>query len=168
MYITIHIGILYIVYTVSTFILISKWHSHHTWALTCLKSLDCLFNSLLMVPNKKTPRKKKKKKTISNHALLALCEGNRLLTGGFTSQRASDAENISLVWCHQEWSQECFCLSKRFLSIDTLRTFTTIVLNKKMYFVSKGRFLSQQNRWKKTANPYCARHAHLVPYIRRK
>ena len=32
--------------------------------------------------------------------VIGLCEGNPLVTGGFPSQRASDAENASICWRH--------------------------------------------------------------------
>ena len=31
-----------------------------------------------------------------------LCEGSPLVTGGFTSQRASKMENVSIWWCHHD------------------------------------------------------------------
>ena len=41
----------------------------------------------------------------SINAQLALCEGNPTVTGGFPSQRASNAENISISWRHHDvWS----------------------------------------------------------------
>ena len=33
-------------------------------------------------------------------ASLGFCEGNPPVTGGFPSQRASNAENVSIWWCH--------------------------------------------------------------------
>ena len=33
-------------------------------------------------------------------ALLALCVGNSLVTGEFPTQRASNTENVSILWCH--------------------------------------------------------------------
>ena len=37
---------------------------------------------------------------IINAALLVLCEGNPLVTSGFPSQRASNAESVSMLWHH--------------------------------------------------------------------
>ena len=34
--------------------------------------------------------------------LLALCEGNPPVTGGFPSQRANNLHSISVLWCHHE------------------------------------------------------------------
>ena len=39
-------------------------------------------------------------KETSKSALLALCEGNSLVTGEFPSQRASKAEKASMWWCY--------------------------------------------------------------------
>ena len=41
-------------------------------------------------------------KKISKPALLALCEGNPPVTGEFPSQRARNAENVSIEWCHHD------------------------------------------------------------------
>ena len=39
-----------------------------------------------------------------------LCEGNLPVTGGFPSQRASDAENVSIWWRHHGFVFCCFVL----------------------------------------------------------
>ena len=39
-------------------------------------------------------------KKISKLRVTGLCEGNSPVTGEFPSQRASDAENVSIWWCH--------------------------------------------------------------------
>ena len=39
--------------------------------------------------------------------LLALCEGNPLVTGGFPSQKASNAEIFSLSWHHHDNNKPC-------------------------------------------------------------
>ena len=57
--------------------------SNH-WCLSCL--LNCLFS----LRSKKT----------SKHHVTGLCEGNSLVTGEFPTQRASNAENVSIWWCH--------------------------------------------------------------------
>ena len=56
--------------------------------------LDCLLNRLSGLRPKKT----------SKPALLALCEGNPPVTGGFPPQKASNTESVSMVWRHHEWS----------------------------------------------------------------
>ena len=52
--------------------------------------LNCLFNSLYRLT----------KKTLKLCKLLALCEGNPLVTSGFPSQRASNIENFFMSWRH--------------------------------------------------------------------
>ena len=52
---------------------------------------DCLFNSLLRLSSKKT----------SKTCVTGLCNGNPPVTGGFPSQRACNAENVSIWWRHQ-------------------------------------------------------------------
>ena len=52
--------------------------------------LGCLFKSLFKLTSKNT----------SKPALLSLCEGNPPVTGGFPSQRVSNAENVSIWWRH--------------------------------------------------------------------
>ena len=52
--------------------------------------LDCLLSRLFRGRSKKT----------SKLRVTGLCEGNPLVTGGFLSQRASNAENVSIWWRH--------------------------------------------------------------------
>ena len=55
----------------------------------CLKSLACrLFVQQFVQTNIKET---------SSSVLLALCEGNALVSGGFPSQRASNAESVSII-----------------------------------------------------------------------
>ena len=51
---------------------------------------DCLLNRLLRHRSMKT----------SKIRITGLCEGNPPVTGGFPSQRASNAENVSIWWRH--------------------------------------------------------------------
>ena len=53
---------------------------------------DCLLKRLLMHRSKKT----------SKLCITSLCEGNSPVTGEFPAQRASNAENVSIWWCHHE------------------------------------------------------------------
>ena len=52
--------------------------------------LDCLFNCLFRHKSKKT----------SKPCVTGLCEGNPPVNGGLLSQRASNAENVSIRWRH--------------------------------------------------------------------
>ena len=51
--------------------------------------LDYLFNNLFQLTSKEA----------SKLDITSLCEGNPLVTSGFLSQRASDAESFSMSWC---------------------------------------------------------------------
>ena len=55
--------------------------------------LDCLPNRLFRRTSEKT----------SKLRVTGLCEGNPPVTSGFPSQRASNAENVSIWWPHREW-----------------------------------------------------------------
>ena len=55
---------------------------------------DCLFNRLL--------RRRSKTRQHQSSASLAFVRGNSPLTGEFPSQRASNAENVSIWWRHHE------------------------------------------------------------------
>ena len=61
--------------------------SNH-WRLCCLR--NCLFRC-------------RSKKTSKFH-VTGLCDGNSPVTGEFPSQRTSNAENVSIWWCHHESS----------------------------------------------------------------
>ena len=52
--------------------------------------LDCLCNRLFRRRSKKT----------SKLRVTGLCEGNSQVTGEFPAQRASNAEYVSIWWCH--------------------------------------------------------------------
>ena len=46
-----------------------------------------------------------------------LCAGNSPVTGEFTAQRASDAENVSISWRHMYQRIDGACKHKRLLSL---------------------------------------------------
>ena len=54
---------------------------------------DCLLNCLFRYRSKK----------ILKLRITGLCEGNPPATGGFPSQRASDAENVTICWRQPRW-----------------------------------------------------------------
>ena len=70
---------------------------------------DCLFNRLYRRRSKKT----------SKLRATCLCEGNSPVTGEFPAQRASNAENVSIWWCH---------VSKLFTTLDY--HYTSIIASK--------------------------------------
>ena len=58
---------------------------------------DCLLNRLFRQRRKKTPK----------FCVTGLCAGNSPATGEFPTQRASNAENVSIWWRHHEFSWGC-------------------------------------------------------------
>ena len=72
-----------------------KWHQNECDAISNHRLLDCLLIHLFRHRTKK----------ISKLHITGLCEWNPLVTGGFPSQRASNAENVSIWWCHHELTQ---------------------------------------------------------------
>ena len=82
---------------------VSPW-PHHLWTKQWLhnersgisnhRCLDCLLNHLLRRRSKKT----------SKLPITGLCEGNPPVTGGFPSQMASNAENVSIWWRRHEFA----------------------------------------------------------------
>ena len=67
-------------------------YGHH--GVSNHRRLRCLFNHLSRGTWKKT----------SKLCVTGLCEGTPPVNGGFPAQRASDAENVSIWWCHHEIS----------------------------------------------------------------
>ena len=47
---------------------------------------------------------RRRSKKTSKLRITGLCAGNSPVTGEFPAQRASNAENISIWWCHHEWT----------------------------------------------------------------
>ena len=58
-----------------------------------IRRLDCLLNRLFRRRSKKP----------SKIRVTGLCDGNPSVTGGFPSQRTSNAENSSIWWRHHGW-----------------------------------------------------------------
>ena len=56
---------------------------------------DCLLNRLSRRKSKKT----------SKIRATGLCVGNSPVTGEFSALRASNAENVSIWWCHNAWTE---------------------------------------------------------------
>ena len=67
-----------------------QWrHNGHNF-ISNLQSHDCLLNRLFRRRSKKT----------SKTRVTSLCAVNSPLAGEFPAQRASNAENVSIWWCH--------------------------------------------------------------------
>ena len=73
-------------------VLTLQWHHNECNSVSNHQLLDCLLNCLL---------RRRAKKTLKLR-VTGLCEGNPPVTGGFPSQRASNAENVSIWWCHHD------------------------------------------------------------------
>ena len=74
---------------------------HHAWherdGASNHRRLDCLLNRLFRCRSKKT----------SNLHVPGLCEGNPPVIGGFPSQRACNANNVSILWRRHESNRNC-------------------------------------------------------------
>ena len=68
-----------------------QWCRNEHYGVSNHLPKDCLLKRLF---------KPKSKKTSKLH-ITGLCEGNTLVTGEFPTQRASNAENFSISWCHR-------------------------------------------------------------------
>ena len=74
-----------------------NWQSHHSVVIMSVSNyrhLECLLNRLF----------RRRSKKASKLCVTGLCEGNSPATGKFPTQRASNAENISIWWRHHESS----------------------------------------------------------------
>ena len=67
-----------------------QWSHNEHHGITNHRHLDCLLSHLFSHTSKKT----------SKLRFTGLCEGNPPVTGGFPSQRPSNAENVSVWWLH--------------------------------------------------------------------
>ena len=74
------------------FILTLQWPYNERDGISNDRRLDSLLNCLLRHRLKKT----------SKLRITGLCEGNPLVTRVFPSQRASNADNVSIWWRHRE------------------------------------------------------------------
>ena len=73
----------------------SQWRHNEHDGVSNHQPHDCLLNSLFRCRSKK----------ISKLRVTGLCEGNSSMTGEFSAQRASDAENVSILWRHHNINQ---------------------------------------------------------------
>ena len=67
-----------------------QWRHNERDGVSTHQPHDCLLNRLFRCRSNKT----------SNLRVTGLCEGNSPLTGEFPTQRASNAENVSIWWRH--------------------------------------------------------------------
>ena len=69
-----------------------QWRHNERDGVPNHRYLECLLKRLFRRRSKKT----------SKLRVTGLCQGNPPVTGGFPSQRASNAENVSFWWRHHE------------------------------------------------------------------
>ena len=67
-----------------------QWRHNGRGDVSNYQHLECLFNSLF----------RRRSQKISKLPVTDLCDGNSPVTGEFPSQRASNAENVSIWWRH--------------------------------------------------------------------
>ena len=85
----------------------AKGHYSNQWCISTMSNdhqdilihllLDCLYSSVRRLTSNEN----------QNSASLALCGGNPPVTDGFPSQRASNAESVSIPWRHHEPVRWC-------------------------------------------------------------
>ena len=81
--------------------------------------LDCLF-------------RRRSKKT-SKLCVTGLCEGNSAVTGEFPSQRASDAENVSIWWHHH--------------ALAVLKAVEPMMTHQRKYMIYRDHFVYVPSQW---------------------
>ena len=70
-----------------------QWRHNERDGVSNHQRLDCLLNRLFRGRSKKTLKLR----------VTGLCERNPPVTGGFPTQCASNAENVSIWWRHRGW-----------------------------------------------------------------
>ena len=71
---------------------ILRWRNNERDGVSNHRRLDCLLNCFFRC----------RSKTTSKLRVTGVCGGNPSVTGGFLSQRASNAENVSIWWRHHD------------------------------------------------------------------
>ena len=81
------------------------WHHNECDGVSNHRRIDCLLSRLFRRRSNKT----------SKLRVTGFCAGNSPMTGEFPAQRASNAENVAIGWCHhvtlnywQNVSQYCY------------------------------------------------------------
>ena len=77
-----------------------QWRHNGRDSVSNHQPYDCLFNGLFKRRSKKT----------SKLRVTGLCAGNSPETGEFSAQMASNAENVSIWWCHHELQSQLLTL----------------------------------------------------------
>ena len=89
------------------FIMSLQWRHNRGDSVSNHQPHDCLLNRLFRHRWKKTPK----------FRVTGLCEGNKPVTGEFPTQRASNAENISIWWRHHVYTASIHTLSQQLLHL---------------------------------------------------
>ena len=76
-----------------------QWRNNERDSVSNHQPYVCLLNRLLRLRWKKT----------SKLRVTGFCEGNSPVTGEFSAQRASNAENMSIWWRYHEFSRDTWC-----------------------------------------------------------
>ena len=94
-----------------------QWRHNECDGVSNHRRLDCLLNRLF----------RRRSKKASKLCVTGLCEGKPSVTGGFPSQRGSDAENVSIWWRRHLYSWDS--MSRYFLHdiLILLSLFLTVV-----------------------------------------
>ena len=106
-----------------------QWRHDERDGVSNQRRLDCLLNRLFRCRSKKT----------SKHSITGLCEGNPPVTGGFTSQKASDAVNLSIWWRHHGGSWFSFLAPTKHTFDDFFLVSSNKLLNKQSIVGDLGR-----------------------------
>ena len=75
-----------------------QWRNNERNGVSNHRRLHCLLNCWF----------RRRSKKISKHCITGLSAGNSPVTGEFPAQKASNAENGSIWWCHHEFQWHWF------------------------------------------------------------
>ena len=89
-----------------------QWHHNEPGGVTNRRLCECLLSRLFRPRSKKT----------SKPRVTGLCEGNSPVTGEFPTQRASNAEHVSIWWRHHVCLDAVELISRTVCSTVRLQT----------------------------------------------
>ena len=109
-----------------------QWRHNEPDCVSNHQPYDCLLNSLFRRRSKKT----------SKLRVTGLCEGNSPVTGEFPAKRASNAENVSILWCHHEIWVDIPCESEKY-DLSQTKLSNSVYIFHGIYCISK----CGDNKW---------------------
>ena len=145
-----------------------QWHHNELAGISNHQSHDCLLNRLFTRRSKKT----------SKLQITGLCEGNSPVTGEFPAQRASNAENVSIWWCHHAADvltpncakpSEDIMLTKKLGKFSSKFLWLRVILSPLMSSISQPEQLEHNYSWhlkwshKLTGGPFYYYGLTLIP-----